>query len=160
MVRLLGMDFADVPDDGSSVEIGRDIYVKNKQTLDALLTSIAAKGYSLKDTRKDSSYLERGVTPERMEKEGWHLWFAHLEDIRSGKCGSCNQLIKVNGIRAHGHRCEKCNAVTYADIKDGTHVRFSFYNEDGSYPAGMQSIEARAKRWTTVKATYISTRIV
>ncbi len=123
------------------------LYVKTPEALATLQHELHDIGYKMKNCREDKHDLERGVTAEQKEKNGWSLWFATI-DVRSGKCGSCKKLISTLGIKRHGHTCEHCGAVTYLDIIDGTTVRFSFIHKDGDNN-GMADLRLKAKRWDT-----------
>lgn len=101
------------------------LYIKKKDAFDFILEQIKQTGYSVKDCREDEDRLKR-VTVEQMEEQRSYLWYCHLEDIRYGKCGSCKQYISTRGIESQNHTCEKCGAVTYQKIKDGSIVRFEF----------------------------------
>jgi hypothetical protein len=142
MQNILGIDL-DVEED-SIIEICGDLHVKSPLALETLLAALRTTGYSIKNLREDTS---RKVSVEVMEKNGWSLWFASL-DVTRGKCRSCSSIISVSGIRSHGHTCEKCGAVTYYDIIDGSIIRFSFIQRDDK--AGfMADITMKAKRWDT-----------
>jgi len=109
------------------IVIAGDLYIKNQAALDIALAKLREIGYQVDDSRDpESCSRQDGTSIETMEKNGYSMWYAHLKDIRRGKCKSCGQLISTAGIRCHGHKCEKCGAVTYREIVNGSRVRFSF----------------------------------
>jgi len=110
----------------SVISINNSLYAKTPEALEELLGKLRSIGYAIKDLRKAE---HREVSIAEMEKTGWSLWFASLKNIQMGKCNSCHSLIKTNGIRSHGHKCEVCGAVTYYDVLDGSVVKFSFNTE-------------------------------
>lgn len=127
------------------VVVGGNPYVKTPAALEALLAELRAIGYQI-DNLREADYRKRdGVSVETMEQNGWSLWFAKL-NVRHGKCNSCQQRIKVAGIQSHGHKCEKCGAVTYYKIVDGTTVKFSFV-QHGENGYGMADVTMEARRW-------------
>ncbi|MDO8559010.1 MAG: hypothetical protein Q7R84_01635 [bacterium] len=129
------------------VEICGDLYVKSQSALESLFDELRRVGYQIDNLREADYRKKDGVSVETMEKNGWSLWFAHI-DVRRGKCASCNGLIDVCGIQSHGHKCELCGAVTYYDIIDGTRVQFSFIQRNGD-DSGIADITMKAKRWDT-----------
>lgn len=126
------------------VVIGGNAYAKTPAALEALLTKLSSIGYQINDLREDDYRKEKGVSVETMKKSGWSLWYAHL-DVRRGKCGSCHQYIGTTGIKSHGHKCERCGAVTYYKIIDGSMIRFSFIQHENKY--SMADLMMRACRW-------------
>lgn len=134
------------------VVIGGDPYVKTPAALEAVLTELRAMGYQIDNLRESDHRQKDGVSVEKMEKNGWSLWYAHL-DVRRGKCGTCHQHIDTAGIQSHGHKCERCGAVTYYEIIDGSTVRFSFIPHDES-KHGMADLTMKAKRWD-IEAGYL-----
>ncbi|HEU5114456.1 MAG TPA: hypothetical protein VFT82_01670 [Candidatus Paceibacterota bacterium] len=131
----------------SVISVGGNLYVKNQAALDPLIAELNKVGYKVDNLRESEHRKERNVSVEDMEKNGWSMWYAHL-DIRKGKCHSCKQHISTTAIQCHGHACEKCGAVTYYDIIDGTTIRFSFIQrtDDGR---SMADITMVAQRWDT-----------
>jgi len=131
------------------IAISGDLYVKTPEALEVLLAELRTTGYQIDNLRESDlrKRLHADVDVEMMEKNGWSLWYAHL-DVRRGKCGSCNGLISVAGICCHGHQCELCGAVTYYKVIDGSMVRFSFVQRDGD-EHGMADITMKAQRWDT-----------
>jgi hypothetical protein len=119
---------------GSAVVLvaGR-LYVKTEEAMRQLIGEVEAIGYKVEKS-----------------EHGTNSWFASLQDVRKGKCGSCNELIAIEGIQSHGHQCEKCGAVTYWKIIDGTEVRFSFIERDeGKESPMLIDLKMIAKRWET-----------
>lgn len=127
------------------VTIAGSLYVKTPEALETLLGQLREIGYKI-DNLRDTDYRKRdGVSVETMEKNGWSLWFVHL-DLRRAKCGSCGQIIDVCGVQAHGHKCELCGEVTYYNIIDGSTVRFSFIDRELQEPP-LADLTMKAKRW-------------
>lgn len=128
-----------------------DLYAKTQQALDTLLTKLESIGYKIDNLRNAEHRQRDGVSIDKMEKNGWSLWFASLE-VRRGKCGSCNGLIDVRGIQSHGHKCELCGAVTYYDILDtresktASSIRFSFTSQNDE-SIGLADIRMDAHHW-------------
>lgn len=128
------------------------LYAKTQEALDTLLTKLESIGYKVDNLRNSEHRQRDGVSVEKMEKNGWSLWFASL-DVRRGKCGSCNGIISTQGIQSHGHKCELCGAVTYYHIlnagesETGSNIRFSFINRDENI--GMADIKMKAHHWDT-----------
>jgi hypothetical protein len=129
------------------VVIGGNPYAKTPAALEALLAELRTIGYQIDNLREADYRKKDDVSVETMEKNGWSLWYAHL-DVRRGKCGSCNQYIDTAGIRSHGHKCGWCGAVTYYKIIDGSTVRFSFVQRDEN-EYGMADLTMKARRWDT-----------
>ena len=127
-----------------TVWVGHDLYIDRPEAVQPLLAELREIGYEIKDCREDYRRKEHGVSVEQMEKDGAYLWYAHLNDIRRGKCGSCQSYISTQGIGHHGHVCEVCGAITYLHIKDGSGVRFSFAGEAGFLPPQLQM---KAYKW-------------
>ena len=148
MSTILGMDLTNTDD--TVIPIAGSIYVKTPQALGTLLSELRVIGYTVENLRTSEKYGERRCDVATMEKNGHSLWFAHLENVQMGKCGSCNGLIKTAGIRAHGHTCELCGAVTYNSIIDGSTIRFSFICRDGEEQS-MADVKLTAKRWDTAE---------
>ena len=144
MSTILGLNLTN--QDDSIVVISGGLYVKTPAALETLLSELRGIGYEIDNLREEKHRLERGTSVETMEKQGWSLWFAKV-DVRRGKCLSCNGIISTLGIQSHGHTCELCGAVTYAKIRDGSTVRFSFIPRDGEESGGMADIKMKAKRW-------------
>lgn len=145
---MLGLNLTVKNDD--LIDVMGDVYAKTPEALKRLLAQLKEVGYEVDNLREDKHRRDnRGATVEQMEKNGWSLWFAALRNLNFGLCGSCNQLISTNGIRSHGHKCEKCGAVTYWELVDGSTIRFAFMEED----RGMFSPELnmKVKRWDTEK---------
>lgn len=126
------------------VVISRDLYVKTPEALEILLAELRKTGYIVDNLREADYRKQDGVSVETMEKNGWLLWFAHL-NVTHGKCGSCKRLISVAGIRSHGHKCELCGEVTYYEIVDGTKIRFSFTQVGNEF--GLMDVTMKAQRW-------------
>ena len=121
-------------------------YAKTPEALAELLTELKRLGYRIDNLREAK---HENVSVKTMEKNGWSLWFASL-DVRRGKCGSCHQLINTLGICSHGHKCEKCGAVTYNEFVDGTIINFRFINNGDKSEVGMlalSGITMKAKKW-------------
>lgn len=129
--------------------IGRDLYIEQPDALMPVLDELRAIGYEVKDCRKDEDRERKSVPVEQQEQEGWYLWYAHLTDIRRGKCNSCQSYIATQGIQSHGHTCEVCGAITYLNIQDGSSVRFSFVGEHGYFPP---ELNMKAYRWDVEQA--------
>lgn len=110
--------------------VAGSLYVKTETAMQTLIEELKTIGYDVELSKSNTDY-----------------WFANLSDISRGKCGSCNELISVYGIRSHGHKCEKCGEVTYWQILDGTIVRFSFTDSDGRSSEGMTDVRMTVKRW-------------
>lgn len=127
------------------VLISNDLYIKTPDALEEVLKKLRALGYKIKDLRKEES--DRRISVPEMEKNGYPLWYARLEDVQKGKCGTCHSLIKTKGIRSHGHKCEVCGAVTYYEIVDGTKVRFRFLNPAYEHVMLPPDIRFEAKRF-------------
>lgn len=142
MQGILGLNITNK--NSELVDIADSIYVKTPRALKSLLRGLRNIGYEIKNLRKEESSLS-DASVEHKEKSGWSLWYASLPDIHAGRCGSCGGLISVNGIKAHNRKCELCGATTYADIRDGSTVRFCFVDEDNG--GGMADIKFRAKYW-------------
>lgn len=134
------------------VVVGGNPYVKTSVALEALLVELRTIGYQIDNLREADHRKKGGVSVETMEKNGWSLWYAKL-DVRRGKCGSCQQHIDVAGIQSHGHKCERCGAVTYYEIMDGSTVRFSFVQRNEN-EYGMADLTMKARRWDT-EAEYL-----
>lgn len=113
------------------VWVGGDLYCKTPEALKIAFEQINGIGYEIDNLRDSDSPSRENVTVEQMEQEGWSLWYAHLTDIRKGKCKSCDSLISTVGIQMHGHQCEVCGEVTYLDIIDGSLVKFRFNRDNG-----------------------------
>ena len=103
-----------------------ELSIERPPSLQPVLSELSAMGYTIKNLREDDYRKKKGVTIEQMEQEGYSLWYASLQGIERGKCGSCRAYISVGGIRSHGHRCELCGAVTYLEMQDGSMIRFAF----------------------------------
>ncbi len=142
MQGILGLNITNKNEE--LVDIAGNIYVKTPRALKSLLRGLRNIGYEIKNLRKEKSSLS-DASVEHKEKNGWSLWYASLPDIRAGRCGSCGGLISVYGIHSHNHKCELCGATTYAEIRDGSTVRFCFIDEGNS--GGMADIKFRAKYW-------------
>ena len=122
------------------------LYCKTPEALEIALGQLRDIGYDLQDQRVDGyAVRERGISPEELEQSDTYLWYASLKDIRRGKCGSCNSYISTAGIQAHGHQCEKCGAVTYRKIIEGSTVRFEFRGEE--HVMFGPELNMEAKRW-------------
>jgi len=115
-----------------------DLYVKDRLALARLLFQLKRAGYQIDNLRRAEYRKRDGTSVRNMEKNGWSLWFAKLPNIRFGLCGSCNKLISVQGIQSHGHKCEKCGAVTYYKLVDGSTLRFVFNNDEERGPFSPQ----------------------
>jgi hypothetical protein len=127
------------------VVVSGKLYAKTQAALEALLAELRTIGYQIDNLRETNYRKREDISVEAIEKSGWSLWYAYL-NVRRGKCGSCNQHIDVAGIQSHGHKCERCNAVTYYKIIDGSTVRFSFVQRDGC-EYDMDDLTMRARRW-------------
>lgn len=111
--------------------VAGSLYVKAEVAMQQLIDELKTIGYNV----KKSEY-------------GTNNWYASLHDIRKGKCGSCDELISVYGIRSHGHQCEKCGEVTCWEIIDGTTICFKFIERDeGKESPMMIDLKMTAKRW-------------
>lgn len=130
--------FEDIED---VVVIRDNAYVKTPEALVAVLAKLREIGYNVENSRESE---DRKESVGNMEKNGWSLWFAHV-DLSFGKCKSCKKYISTNGIACHGHKCELCGAVTYLHIVDGSSVRFSFIENGEGY--GKTDVRMKAKRW-------------
>lgn len=128
------------------MDVMGDLYVKNWFALKRLLLQLKLAGYQIKNSRKDEHRKKEGVSVEQMEKNGWTLWFAKLPDIRFGVCGSCHQLISTAGIQLHGHKCEKCGAVTYYDLVEDSVLTFVF-NNDGERGMFAPQLKMKVHHW-------------
>lgn len=117
--------------DDTVIMVAGSLYIKTEEAMTALAARLIEIGYDIKNDEDRENYK-----------------FASLTDIRKGKCGSCKELISVRGVACHGHKCEKCGAVTQWDIIDGTVIRFSFIQRDEE-SQGMVDIKMTAKRWDT-----------
>jgi hypothetical protein len=117
-------------DSNDVIWIGGDLHCKTPEALKIALEQIGSAGYAVDDSRKSEHRLRENVSVEQMEQKGWSLWYAHLTDIRKGKCNSCDSLISTRGIQMHGHKCEKCGEVTYLEITDDSLVKFRFKRDD------------------------------
>jgi len=144
---LLGMDITVNDDD--IVAVKGNLYAKSKKALDRLLDELRQKGYQIDDLRQSDFRKRDGVSVEQMEEKGWSMWYAKLPDIRFGKCGSCQAIIDIHGIHSHGHTCEKCGAVTYYEIVDGTTIRFHFIDRHNENTMFSPDLKMKAKRWDT-----------
>lgn len=125
---------------------GDSLHCLTKDSLDVVLKTLGEMGYTIEDNRTGSHSLalRDGITPEMMEECGFSIYFASLE-VRMGKCGTCHQYIETCGIRKHGHQCEKCGAVTYLEITDGSQVEFVFTNDGQGWM--QERVLCTAKRW-------------
>ena len=130
------------------VNVMGDLYVKDRLALARLLFQLKRAGYQIDNLRRAEYRKRDGTSVRNMEKNGWSLWFAKLPNIRFGLCGSCNKLISVRGIQSHGHKCEKCGAVTYYKLVDGSTLRFVFNNDEERGPFSPQ-LNMKVKRWDT-----------
>jgi hypothetical protein len=117
-----------------------NLYCKTPEALDIALEQARSIGYEIKDSRTDESR----ATPEKMEQNGWSLWYASL-DVRRAKCGSCGFYMSMAGTRVHGHTCENCGAVTYREIVEDSTVRFSFRGDE--YVMFGPELVMKVKRW-------------
>lgn len=131
--------------------IGGNLYCLTPESLAVVLERLRTIGYNAEDMRDPETLTgkhraERGVTVEMAEADPYcYLWYINLQDIRQGKCGSCNELISTLGIHSHGHTCEKCGAVTYRKFVDGTEVKFYFRGVER--PMFAPDLWMPAKRW-------------
>lgn len=115
------------------IMVAGSLFVKTETAMQQLIGELEMIGYEVKKS-----------------EHGANNWFASLSDIRKGKCGSCGELISVQGIQSHGHQCEKCGEVTFWKIIDGTTIRFSFIERDESKESPMMvDLKMTAKRWDT-----------
>lgn len=125
------------------------LYCKTPAALQIALDALRSIGYTIEDLRDPnngySSHTDRGIITEQMEQNGCPLWHAHFEDIRYGKCGSCNAYISTHGISMHGHTCEVCKAVTYLELTEGSIIEFTFRGTDeGPFSP---RLKMTVKRW-------------
>lgn len=134
--------------DSDVVDVMGSLYVKTPDALKRLLRDLRKGGYEVEDLRKAEHRKRDNVSADTMEKNGWSLWFAKLSDIRFGVCGSCHRLISTTGIQSHGHECEKCRAVTYYDLIDGSTLTFVF-NKDGERGFLSPQLRMKVKQWDT-----------
>ena len=141
---ILGMDLT-VIDDDIFVDDNK-LRVRSPEALERLLGELKTIGYEIDDCRKPE-HCTLGASAEEKVKLGLTLWFAHLSSIRYGKCGSCGQLISTFAIFFHGHKCEKCGAVTYRELVDESIVSFSF--RDDCLPGFPKLICMKVKWWDT-----------
>jgi len=141
---MLGLDLT--IRDNDIVDVMGSLYVKNPVALERLLTELRKEGYVIENLRNAEYRKSDNVSVEEMEKNGWSLWFAKLPDIRYGLCGSCQQLISVSGIRTHAHKCEKCGAVTYYELIEGSTLTFVF-NNDGETGFFTPQLRMKVKMW-------------
>lgn len=107
------------------VNVSGRLYAKTPESLEELKAYLTIHGYDIKDCSE--SFSDK-PSREVQEKKGYALWNAHLSEKRlqnKAKCGSCNSLINISGVRMHNHKCEVCGDNTYvAFTKKGT-VTFS-----------------------------------
>jgi hypothetical protein len=134
--------------DNDIVDVMGSLYVKTPDALKRLMRELRKGGYEVENLRKAEHRKNDGVSVSTMEKNGWSLWFAKLPDIRFGVCGSCHKLISTAGIQSHGHKCEKCGAVTYYDLVDGSTLTFVF-NNDGERGFLSPQLRMKVKQWDT-----------
>lgn len=144
---MKGLNLTVVNDD--IVEVISDLYVKTPEALKRLLKELYKAGYRIESLRKADYRKRDGVSVQQMEKNGWSLWYASLPNLRYGKCNSCGKYIRTTGIQSHGHTCEKCGAVTYLNIIDGTTIRFEFISEKYRGVMFAPELQMKAKRWDT-----------
>ena len=123
--------------------IAGGLYVKTPEALERLFGDLRKIGYEIKDCRKDS--YRDGTSVEQQKEDGWSLWYASLNGILKGKCGSCGKIVSHRGIRAHGRTCEHCGAVLYRHIVDGSTVNFVFTKQRVNI--GTAHLVMKAKRW-------------
>ncbi|QQG42118.1 MAG: hypothetical protein HYV90_02270 [Candidatus Woesebacteria bacterium] len=143
---MLGLNLTVKNDD--LIDVMGDIYAKTPEALNRLLKELRKSGYEVEDLRQSDYRKKDGVPVATMEINGWSLWFAKLPNLRFGICGTCHQQISTTGIQSHGHKCEKCGAVTYYELVDGSTFTFVFNNDE---ERGMFAPELRmkVKEWDT-----------
>jgi hypothetical protein len=103
------------------------LYVEKQESLQPVLEELKSLNYTIKDAFKED---KKGRSRNEYEKNGYYLWYASLDVPRYGKCGTCQEYISTGGIRTHNHTCEKCGAITYKEVIDGSYARFEFVEEN------------------------------
>jgi len=112
------------------VWLGNHAYVTAPESLEPFLQELRDSEYKVQSMREDPEHTKHYSSTEAMLKApGGYLWYCSLQDLNRAVCGSCQEYISTVGTRYHGHTCEKCGAILYLDIKDGSRVEFQFKNE-------------------------------
>ncbi len=143
-MEMLGLPF----DVEGVIPIAGELYATTPKALQELAEKLRSFGYTIDDLREAESAKDDGVSVQKMEQNGWSLWFAHMKDLQKGKCGSCHAYISVRAIQFHGHKCENCGAVTYYELIDGSTVKFLFVEPLGRdfWP---RVLVMKVRRWDT-----------
>ncbi len=131
-------------DDMPVVTIGRDIYCTRRSARQKVMHTLRQLGYRIDDRTTTPDYDHRTHTVAELAERRRNRYYAHL-DNRRGKCGSCHRYISTQGILAHNHTCEKCGAVTYREIVDGSTVRFCFVTDSRNFLD--PELKLTAKKW-------------
>ena len=126
------------------VTIGDNIYCRSRKARREVLHHLRLLGYRVDDRVKGGGYDKEPIPLATINERRAYRYFARL-DIMRGKCGSCGQYISTLGIRSHGHTCEKCGAVTYRELIDGSTMTFSFLSD--SHEFWGPKLRLKTKKW-------------